>query len=131
MSTDDRMQITDLFSRLNLLLDEKRWDDVHTVFTSDISVYSPRNGEIHGIDDLVGFMRNAEVAEEHTQHMTTDVLVDVDGDQAVVSANSVVYFFRDGQAPHRTSGLRLACTAIRTAEGWRLRESRTTLRWMR
>ncbi|HEX8866496.1 MAG TPA: nuclear transport factor 2 family protein [Lentzea sp.] len=131
MSTDDRMQITELFSRLNLLLDDKRWDDVHTVFTTDMSVYSPRNGEIHGLDDLVDFMRKAEVAEEHTQHVTTDVVVDVDGSTAAASANSVVHFFREGEAPHRTSGLRLDCTAVRTETGWRLSESRTRLLWMR
>ncbi|MET8761632.1 nuclear transport factor 2 family protein [Lentzea sp. NPDC004782] len=128
---DDRNEITDLFSRLSHLLDDKRWEDAHTVFTHDVSVYSPRNGELHGLDELVAFMRQAEVAEEQTQHVTTDVVVDVDGDQAAASANSIVYFFRDGQAPHRTSGLRLACAAVRTAQGWRLRESRTTLRWMR
>lgn len=128
---NDRIEIADLFSRLNHLLDEKRWDDVHTVFTSDIAVHSPRNGEIHGLGDLAGFMRQAEVAEEHTQHVTTDVVVDVDGDQAAASANSVVHFFRAGEAPHRTSGLRLACTATRTPDGWRLSESRTTLLWMR
>jgi hypothetical protein len=58
-------------------------------------------------------------------------VVDVDVDQAAASANSVVYFFRDGEAPHRTSGLRLACTATRTPDGWRLSESRTKLLWMR
>jgi 3-phenylpropionate/cinnamic acid dioxygenase small subunit len=128
---DDRSEITDLFSRLSHLLDDKRWEDAHTVFTHDVSVHSPRNGELHGLDELVAFMRQAEVAEEQTQHVTTDVVVDVDGDRAAASANSIVYFFRDGQAPHRTSGLRLACAAVRTAEGWRLRESRTALRWMR
>ncbi|MFJ4971408.1 hypothetical protein [Streptomyces sp. NPDC088755] len=35
------------------------------------------------------------------------------------------------QAPHRTSGLRLVGTAVRTPAGWRLRESRTVLAWMR
>ncbi|MET9633028.1 nuclear transport factor 2 family protein [Lentzea sp. NPDC006480] len=62
---------------------------------------------------------------------TTDVVVNVDGDQAAASANSVVRFFRDGEAPHRTSGLRLACAATRTPDGWRLSEARTTLLWMR
>ncbi|MEV6239007.1 nuclear transport factor 2 family protein [Lentzea sp. NPDC051838] len=128
---NDRIEITELFSRLNLLLDDKRWDEVHTVFTTDISVYSPRNGEIHGLDDLVDFMCKAEVAEEHTQHVTTDVVVDVDGSRAAASANSVVHFFREGEAPHRTSGLRLDCTAVRTETGRRLSESRTTLRWTR
>ncbi|KJK42332.1 hypothetical protein UK23_37625 [Lentzea aerocolonigenes] len=127
----DRIEITDLFSRLNHLLDDKRWDDADTVFTSDIAVYSPRNGEIRGRDELAAFMREAEVTDEHTQHVTTDVVVDVDGDQATASANSVVHFFRDGEAPHRTSGLRLTCTATRTPDGWRLNESRTRLLWMR
>jgi hypothetical protein len=111
------------------LLDEKRWVDADTVFTDDVAVHSPR-GELDGLDKVVGFMRQAEVKGEHTQHVTTDLLVNVDGDQAAASANSLVYFYRDGQAPHLTSGLRLACTAMRTPAGWRLRESRTMLAWM-
>jgi 3-phenylpropionate/cinnamic acid dioxygenase small subunit len=125
----DRIEIADLFTRFARLLDEKRWEDADTVFTDDVAVHSPRSGEIRGIDKVVGFMRQAEVEGEHTQHMTTDLLVDVDGDRATASANSLVYFYRDGQAPHLTSGLRLACTAVRTPAGWRLRESWTMLAW--
>ena len=126
----DRIEIADLFTRFARLLDEKRWEDADTVFTDDVAVHSPRSGEIRGIDKVVGFMRQAEVDGERTQHMTTDLLVDVNCDQATASANSLVYFYRDGQAPHRTSGLRLACTAVRTPTGWRLRESWTMLAWM-
>jgi 3-phenylpropionate/cinnamic acid dioxygenase small subunit len=125
----DRIEIADLFTRFARLLDEKRWEDADTVFTDDVAVHSPRSGEIRGIDKVVGFMRQAEVEGEHTQHMTTDLLVDVDGDRATASANSLVYFYRDGQAPHLTSGLRLARTAVRTPAGWRLRESWTMLAW--
>ncbi|SDY42932.1 SnoaL-like domain-containing protein [Amycolatopsis xylanica] len=127
----DRIEIADLFSRLAHLLDGKRWDDAATVFTTDVALHSPRNGELRGLDTVVAFMRQAEVAGESTQHITSDLLVEVDGDQATASANSVVYFFRDGEAPHRTSGLRLACTVVRTSAGWRLAESWTTLAWMR
>ncbi|MGW8886321.1 nuclear transport factor 2 family protein [Streptomyces sp. NPDC055749] len=126
----DRIEIADLFARFALLLDEKRWGDAGTVFTDDVVGHSPRSGEIHGLDKLVGFMRQAEVEGEYTQHVTTDLLVDVNGDQAAASGNSLVYFYRDGQAPHLTSGLRLACTAVRTPAGWRLRETRTTVAWM-
>lgn len=126
----DRIEIADLFTRFARLLDEKRWEDADTVFTDDVAVHSPRSGEIRGIDKVVGLMRQAEVGGERTQHMTTDLLVDVNGDRATASANSLVYFYRDGQAPHRTSGLRLACTAVRTPAGWRLRESWTMLAWM-
>lgn len=134
MSTNaltDRIEIADLFSRLSRLLDEKRWDDADTVFDRDISVSSPRNGELNGIDELVAVMRKAENPDELTQHVTTDLLVDLDGDKAATSANSVVYFFREGEAPHRTAGLRLTGVAVRTPAGWRLRESRTALLWLR
>ncbi|MQY07360.1 nuclear transport factor 2 family protein [Actinomadura macrotermitis] len=124
----DRVEIADLFARLAHLLDEKRWDDAATVHADDVAIYSPR-GEIHGIDEAVGRLRRSEAAGEHTQHLTTDLLVDVDGDRAAVSANSIVHFYRDGQAPYLTNGLRLACVAVRTPAGWRLREYRITLAW--
>lgn len=127
----DRIEITDLFTRFSRLLDEKRWGDADTVFTGDVVAISPRSGEIRGIDKLVSFMRQTEVEGEHTQHVTTDLLVDIDGDRAAASANSLVYFYRDGQAPHLSSGLRVAGTVVRTPSGWRIHEWRTALLWMR
>lgn len=127
----DRIEITDLFTRLALLLDEKRWEDADTVFTDDVTVRSPRGGELRGIDNVVGFIQQGEVEGEHTQYTTTDLLVDVDGDQASASANSLVYYYRDGQAPHFTGGLRLAGIVVRTPAGWRFREQRITPVWTR
>ncbi|WP_067480160.1 nuclear transport factor 2 family protein [Actinomadura hibisca] len=127
----DRIEITDLFARFALLLDEQRWEDADTVFADDVAVHSPRGGELHGIDKVVGFMRQGEVEGQHSQHTTTDLLVDIDGDQAAASGNSLVYYYRDGQAPHFTGGLRQYCTAVRTAAGWRLREVRITPAWTR
>ena len=115
----DRIEITDLVSRFQLLLDEKRWADAGTVFTDDVAVHSPRGGELRGLDQVVAFMRQGDIDGQHAQHMTTDLLVDIDGDQATVAANSLVYYYRDGQAPHFTGGLRLAGTVVRTPAGWR------------
>ncbi|MEN3614760.1 nuclear transport factor 2 family protein [Plantactinospora sp. ZYX-F-223] len=135
MSTDtliaDRIEITDLFTRFALLLDEKRWEDANTVFTDDVAVHSPRGGELRGIDKVVSFMRQGEVDGQHAQHTTTDLLVDIHGNQATVSANSLVYYYRDGQPPHFTGGLRLAATAVRTPAGWRIHEQRITPAWTR
>ncbi|MFC9970303.1 nuclear transport factor 2 family protein [Spirillospora sp. NPDC127200] len=135
MATDvllaDRLEIADLFTRLALLLDEKRWDDAATVFADDAVGRSPRGGEIRGIDALTGFLRRSEVEGERTQHVTTDLLVDLDGDRATASANSCVYFYRDGQAPHRVSGLRLNSVVTRTPAGWRYGEYQVTVAWMR
>ncbi|WP_280494592.1 nuclear transport factor 2 family protein [Nocardia asiatica] len=68
---------------------------------------------------------------KRAHHTTTDLLVDINGDRAAASANSLVYFFREGQPPHQTSGLRLVCTVVRMPAGWRLREARITLTRMR
>lgn len=57
--------------------------------------------------------------------------LDVDGDQATASSNSIVYYYRDGQAPHFTGGLRQYCTAVRTSAGWRIHEVRVTPAWTR
>ncbi|WP_433684986.1 nuclear transport factor 2 family protein [Nocardia sp. CA-119907] len=134
MATDtlvaDRIEIADLFTRYARLLDEKRWDDAATIFTDDVEVDSPR-AQLRGIDKVVDYMRQSEVEGEHAQHMTNDLLVNINGDQAAASGNSLVYFYRDGQPPHQTSGLRLACTVVRTAAGWRISRTQIILAWMR
>ncbi|MEU6269129.1 nuclear transport factor 2 family protein [Saccharopolyspora shandongensis] len=135
MSTDapiaDRIEIAELFTRLAHLIDEGRWDDAGTIYADDVVMRSPRAGELRGIDEVIGYLHRAEVDGEHTQHMTTDLLVDVNGDEAAASANSLVHFYRDGRAPHLTSGLRLTCTAVRTPAGWRFREARIAPVWTR
>lgn len=134
MSTDtlvgDRIAIADLFTRFALLLDERRWDDAATVFADDAVVRSPRGGEIHGLEKLIDFMRQSEIEGEHTQHTHTDLLVEVDGGKATVSTNSVVYYFRDGQPPHQTGGLRTTSTVVRTPTGWRISEHQVRPAWI-
>jgi hypothetical protein len=125
----DRDEISDLLTRLDRLLDEQRWDDAGTIYTDDATVHSPRGGTIQGLDALIAFLRASEVEGVRTQHTTAGLLIDLDGDRARTSANAHVHFFRDGQAPHRTSGLRLDGLVVRTPAGWRLRESRISLAW--
>ncbi|MER5260613.1 nuclear transport factor 2 family protein [Actinosynnema sp. NPDC002837] len=135
MSTDaliaDRLEIADLSTRLARLLDEKRWEDAGTVFTDDVAVHSPRGGVLRGLAEVVAFLRRDDVEDQQTQHTTTDLLVDVEGDHATASANSTVYLYRAGQAPHFTGGLRQRYRAVRTPVGWRLREVRITPAWTR
>ncbi|MEU7085297.1 nuclear transport factor 2 family protein [Streptomyces achromogenes] len=71
----------------------------------------------------------SRVEGESTQHVHGDVLVRLDGDRAEVTAGQLVYFYRDGEPPHRTAGLRLACVTVRTPAGWRIGEMRITLAW--
>jgi len=127
-AADDRAEITDLFAHLANLLDECRHDDAGTVFHADVVAHSPR-GDLHGLDQLTAFLEKSWVEGQRTQHMHGDVLVRLDGDRATATANQLVHFYRDGAAPHRTSGLRVACTAVRTPLGWRFSEMQATPAW--
>ncbi|GAB2967513.1 hypothetical protein GCM10023080_032700 [Streptomyces pseudoechinosporeus] len=128
--TTDRVEIAELFARLANLLDECRHDDAPTVYHDDIVVRSPRGGELRGFDEVTAYLKRSQVEGERTQHVHGDVLVRVDGDRAKATANQLVYFYRDGAPPHRTSGLRVACTAVRTSAGWRFSDMQITLAWM-
>ncbi|MFE7778498.1 nuclear transport factor 2 family protein [Streptomyces sp. NPDC057445] len=127
--TNDRAEIADLFARLFNLLDECRHENAATVYHDAIVVRSPR-GELHGLDEVTAHLKRSQIEGEHTQHVHGDVLVHVDGDRAKATANQLVYFYRNGEAPHRTSGLRTACTAVRTPAAWRFSDMHITLAWM-
>ncbi|MGW0875456.1 nuclear transport factor 2 family protein [Streptomyces sp. NPDC002740] len=126
--TADRVEIAELFARLANLLDECRHDDVATVYHDDVVVRGP-NGELRGLDEVTALLKRGQVEGERTQHVHGDVLVHVDGDRAKATANQLVYFYRDGEPPHRSSGLRSACTAVLTPAGWRFSEMLITLAW--
>jgi hypothetical protein len=129
VSTADRIEIAELFARLADLLDEGRHDAAGGVYHADVVVRSPRGGELHGLTEVTAYLERSQVEGEHTQHVHGDVLVHVDGDRATATANQLVYFYRSGEPPHRTSGLRTACTAVRTPAGWRFSDVRITLAW--
>ncbi|MFF3330292.1 nuclear transport factor 2 family protein [Streptomyces sp. NPDC002888] len=126
---DDRLEVAELFARLARLLDEHRYDEVHTVYTEDVVARSPR-GELHGLDEVTALLNRSQVEGERTQHVHSDVLVSVDGDRAKATANGITYFYRDGEPPYRTSGLRIDWTVVRTPAGWRVSEAQITLAWM-
>ncbi|MGW3293091.1 nuclear transport factor 2 family protein [Streptomyces xiamenensis] len=64
---------------------------------------------------------------DELSHRRDDVAA---GDRARATANQLTYFYRDGEAPHRTSGLRTACTAVRTPAGRRFDGMVIALAWL-
>ncbi|MEU8631048.1 nuclear transport factor 2 family protein [Amycolatopsis sp. NPDC048633] len=128
--TTDRIEIADLFARLAALLDEHRPEDAGTVYLDDAVVRSPQR-ELHGLDEMIEHLKRSRLEDEHTQHLHGDVLVQVDGDHATATANQLVYVYRTGEAPHRTSGLRTAVTAVRGPAGWRFSSMHITPAWTR
>jgi hypothetical protein len=118
---NDHQNITDLISRLGRWLDDKRFDDARAVLTEDVTVSTP-GGQATGLERVV-----AQASRNHrvpTQHLITNVLVDLDGDTATATANLLVTFAGETQ-----QGERYAFGAARTPEGWRLSRIEVTPVW--
>ena len=121
---NDRQDITDLISRLGRWLDDKRFGDARAVLTEDVTVSTP-GGQAEGIDRVVAqASRNHQVP---TQHLITNVLVDVEGDTATATANLLVTFAE----PFSQQGERYRFGAARTPDGWRLSRVEVTPIWRR
>ena len=125
----DREAITDLISRLGAWLDDKRFDDTAPLFTDEVTVTTP-GGQARGVERVAAQARRNH--EAVTQHVITNVLVDVDGDRATARANLIVTFVPDPGRPevHRTHGERYRFEAARTAAGWRLAGVEVTPVWV-
>jgi len=125
----DRTEITDLISRLGLWLDEKRFDDARSILTEDATADTP-GGSVQGVDLLAEqARRNHDV--DRTQHVITNVLIDLDGDRATVRANLIVTFIPRAEAPgsHFEMGERYHFQAVRTPQGWRLSRVQASPLW--
>ncbi|OKI44694.1 nuclear transport factor 2 family protein [Micromonospora sp. CB01531] len=129
-SVADRAEIAELVARLARALDERRFDDLRTVYAPNAETSSPR-GVLRGVDEIVDVVRRTSPEQESTQHLNTDVVVDLDGDRAGVSTHQLVYFFHRGEAPHRTAGIRARYTAVRTPAGWRFAHAEISPLWQR
>jgi SnoaL-like domain len=125
----DRIEITDLISRLGRWLDE-RIGEPRSIFAEDVRADTP-GGQVRGID-----LATAQATRNHTpdrrfQHLLTNVLVELDGDHATVSTNMLLSVAPNAAPGGPTAGVgapgvtfqlggRYRFEATRTPEGWRL-----------
>lgn len=125
----DRQAIADLIARLGVMLDEKRFEDAGPILADDVTAQTP-GGSSRGLEAVT-----AQAERSHTvgtQHVITDVLIDLHGDTAEARANMIATFAADRpgsrlvingveQADSYLSvGARYRFGAVRTEDGWRL-----------
>jgi hypothetical protein len=115
----DRSEITELVSRLGVWLDEKRFDEARSILTEDATAKTP-GGSVAGVDQVAEQARRNHVVP--TQHVITNVVIDLDGDRATIGANLIATFVHgpDPSGPLFQRGERYTFEAVRTADGWRL-----------
>ena len=137
----DRAEITDAVVRMGWLLDRRDWDGLRELFTERVYTDytalwggTPQEG---AVDDLLstsaqGSWRRTMDGLEATQHLITNVLVDVTGDEARATANVLGTHRLPNPhgSPLWTVGGTYDFGLVRTAAGWRIRAITQGLSWV-
>ncbi|HUA02457.1 MAG TPA: nuclear transport factor 2 family protein [Solirubrobacteraceae bacterium] len=133
----DRREIADLIARLGLMLDEKRFGETASILADDVTVKTP-GGSAQGREAVA-----AQASRNHTvrtQHVISNVLIELDGDRAQARANLIATFAPDPGSrlvingeeqrnAYLTLGEVYRFGARRTADGWRLERIETEPVW--
>jgi SnoaL-like domain len=127
----DRSEITELLYRLGAVLDEKRPEDLRTIYTDQAVFEFSGNPDI---GDLPSAIDKAKMMGKHfarTHHAMTSPIVELDGDTATVRSNLIAtHVYRDDEPGlHYEAGMVYHFIAVRTAQGWRFSHAKLKQVW--
>ncbi|QBI56483.1 nuclear transport factor 2 family protein [Streptomonospora litoralis] len=124
----DRAELADLLARHGRWLDERRFDEVRSVFTDDATVVVG-SGTVTGAEDVADLADRSHGGFALTHHLTTNPQIRTDGDSAAVTAQQIAVFCREGEDPEFTVGERYRFEAVRTERGWRISRMEAERLW--
>jgi hypothetical protein len=124
-------EIASLVSRYFSVIDDKHLDTatLATVFTADGRVIRPNGAALTGPEAIAADQSQSFARFRATHHVSSDHLVELDGDTARIRANLIAMHLWDDahRDPHTlethfVAGGVVRGVAVRTGEGWRLSE---------
>jgi len=124
--TNDRHEVAGLVSRLYALIDEGRYDELGSVYARDVELELP-TGSLRGLENIVTVARQRFGRYERVQHVSSDVLVELEDDAASIRANHLAYHLHAGG--RFDAGIVQRFEAARTPDGWRLTKGRADVIW--
>lgn len=126
----DRAALHDLLTGLAQRLDAKDFDGLAEVYTADATLRTP-DGPVRGADLIIDVARRNHENFARTQHFVSGITIERDGADATVGADVLAVFALGPGLPlaQRLFGSRYEVRAVRTAEGWRLREHTIVPLW--
>jgi hypothetical protein len=125
----DRQELEQLVWTLGRCLDERDFDGLRQIFTAEATVTTRETASGH--DALVDQARCRHSHDQGIQHIITNLLTDLDGDQATGRANLLASFARTGPADLAPLlvGEVYRLTFQRTPHGWRITRLTSTVTW--
>ena len=117
----DRAEITDLLTRYARAVDRQDWGLFRSVFTPDARIdYTQVGGASGSLDEVVAFLARVMPMFEVTQHLISNVEIDIDGDEAKVTAMVHNPLKLPDSEVWATGGW-YHHELVRTSDGWRSR----------
>ena len=102
----DREALTGLVRRLYELFDDRRFDELNSVYTDTVELDFP-SGRMVGLEAVTAMARQRAERYDRMQHVSTDISVELDGDAARIRTNHLAFHVPDAERPtaHFDAGL--------------------------
>lgn len=127
----DRQEIVDTAVRYATALDNRDWALLRTCFTDDAVAEYGALGPSAGYAAIEATCRAALMPLDASQHLISNHVVEVDGDEATLASYVQAQHVRVAApgGPNRIVAGRYDDRLTRTAAGWRIRHRRLTVIW--
>jgi 3-phenylpropionate/cinnamic acid dioxygenase small subunit len=126
----DKLEIHELLARYARAVDDHDWDLYRSLFTEDASIdYSSAGAAAGSRDEVASFLAQAIPTLPWTQHVVTNVEIELDGDLANVRATFLNPMQLPGQEGPSCCGGSYRHEMVRTPDGWRSRRLIEENRW--
>ena len=125
----DRIAAEDLLPRYATAVDRRDWEQYRSIFTADAEIdYTSAGGIAGTVDEVVEFLSTSLEMFEMTQHLVSNIDLEVNGDSATVTAMFNNPMRLPGGDTWFTGGW-YHHDLVRTPDGWRSRRLREESAW--
>ncbi|MCH2421835.1 MAG: nuclear transport factor 2 family protein [Acidimicrobiales bacterium] len=125
----DRIAAEDLLTRYATAVDRRDWEQYRSIFTADAEIdYTSAGGIAGTVDEVVEFLSTSLELFEMTQHLVSNIDLEVNGDSATVTAMFNNPMRLPGGDTWFTGGW-YHHDLVRTPDGWRSRRLREESAW--
>jgi ketosteroid isomerase-like protein len=132
---EDRLAINQVLDTYARGIDDRDWDLVLSVFTDDAFLdYTAFSGPKGPRDDVIMWVQDMLTSFVMSQHLITNRLITIDGDDAVVAAELLAIMGMPGAAPGKMSmmhtGGQYHDRLVRTSDGWKISKRTCDRGWL-